>query len=51
MNSGISFPITIILALVSLFVWTVGNKMQNKRLIYIGIFFSVAAILTLFLRL
>lgn len=44
-----SHPVTIILALLSLFVWTAGNRNQSKRLVYIGIGLSVAATATFFL--
>ena len=42
-------PLTIGLALVSMVIWTMGNRDQNKKLVWIGVGFSVAATITLFL--
>ncbi|MBO4419971.1 MAG: hypothetical protein J5789_09145 [Oscillospiraceae bacterium] len=44
-----SHPVTIALALVSLFVWTSGNRSKNKKLVFIGIGISVVATVTFFL--
>ena len=45
-----SHPVTIVLALLSMFVWTAGNRNASKKLVYIGIGLSVAATITFFLR-
>ena len=42
-------PLTIGLALVSIVIWTMGNRDQNKKLVWIGVGFSVAATITFFL--
>ena len=44
-----SHPIAIGLALVSLIVWTSGNRNQNKKLVWIGIGLSAAATIAFFL--
>lgn len=37
-------PITIALAVVSAVIWTAGNRSQNKKLVFIGLGLSLAAI-------
>ena len=49
MNFLSSHPFAIGLALVSMVVWTSGNRNQNKKLVWIGIGLSAAATIALFL--
>ena len=37
-------PFTIALAVISAVVWTAGNRNQDKRLVIVGVVFSLAAI-------
>ena len=49
MNFLSAHPVTIALALISMAVWTAGNRNQNKKLVWVGIGFSAAATVTFFL--
>ncbi len=51
MNFLSAHPVTIVLALISMVIWTTGNRNQNKKLVWVGIAFSVAATVTFFLGL
>ena len=51
MNFFSAHPLTIVLALVSIVIWTSGNRSRNKTQVYIGIALSVAATVTFFLGL
>ena len=42
-------PVTIPLALISMWVWSAGNRNGNKRMVYAGIAISAAATITFFL--
>ena len=42
-------PVTIALALVSMMIWTSGNRNGNQKLVYIGIAISIAATVTFLL--
>lgn len=50
MNFFASHPVSLFLALGSLFIWTAGNRNRSKKLVYIGIGLSVAATVTFILR-
>ncbi|MDD7772468.1 MAG: hypothetical protein ACI3VX_00775 [Faecousia sp.] len=45
-NALTEHPVTIALALVAVIVWTMGNYLKKKFLIYIGIGLTVLAVLT-----
>ena len=49
MNFLSAHPVTIVLALISMVVWTTGNRNQNKTLVWVGIGLSAAATVTFFL--
>lgn len=50
MNFLSAHPVTIILALISLVIWTAGNRSGNKKLVYVGIALSVLATVTFFMN-
>lgn len=43
-----SHPLTLVLALLSLVYWTAGNRNGSRKLVYIGVGLTAAALLTFF---
>lgn len=41
-------PVTIGLAILSMIVWTMGNYKKEKKLVYVGMALSLAALATFF---
>ncbi len=51
MNLLSGHPVTVVLALISMAVWTAGNRNGNKKLVKVGIGISIIATGTFFLNL
>ena len=45
-----SHPVTLVLALVSMIVWSAGNRNKNKKVVCVGLGLSLIATVTFFLN-
>lgn len=46
MNQTVYFPLTILLALAAVVIWTIGNRRGKKVYVWIGVALTVAALFT-----
>ena len=46
MDWSFSYPVTIVLALAAIVIWTIGNRRSNKKYVWIGVALTIAALFT-----